>query len=204
MVVGRSDEGLTYLNRAEELDPALPSIRADKGGGLVAAGHRDDGVALLKQMEVTDPNFRSPHAYLASIYLGELDCSDYLTEARIQARLQRDPDKLAAVQAAEEGFASGGCPSMLQNMLEVQKKRYAQHRVTAYELAETEALLGDRPATLQYLRLSLAQNEAGLASIRANSHFLSLHSEPEFRQLVGDAARATIQTLHGNPRGPSR
>ena len=183
---GRSEESLTYLNRAQELDPASPSIRADKGIGLVAAGHRDDGVALLKQMEATDPNFISPHSYLAAIYLGEMDCSGYLAEARAHARLQRDPDKLAMVQAAEKGFAAGGCPDMLRSILEVQKKRYAQHRVTAYELAETEALLGDKPATLQYLHLSLAQNEAALANLRACSYFRGLYTEPEFRQLVLD------------------
>ena len=59
--------------------------------------------------------------------------------------------------------------------------------MTAYELAETEALLGDKTATLRYLRLSLAQNEAALASVRACTYFQSLHSEPEFRQLVLDA-----------------
>src|SRR5664279_3510565 len=34
---GRSKESLAYLNRAQELDPASPSIRADKGIGLVGA-----------------------------------------------------------------------------------------------------------------------------------------------------------------------
>jgi len=184
---GRSKESLAYLNRAQELDPASPSIRADKGIGLVGAGQRDDGVALLQQMEVSDPNFISPHSYLAAIYLGELDCSDYLKEASAHARLQRDPDKLALEQAEEKGFASGGCPGMLRSRLELQKKRYAQHRVTAYELGETEALLGDKPAALQYLRLSLAQNEAALANLRACSYFRSMYPEPEFRQLVLDA-----------------
>ena len=184
---GRSKESLAYLNRAQELDPASPSIRADKGIGLVGAGQRDDGVALLRQMEGSDPNFISPHSYLAAIYLGEMDCSDYLTEASAHARLQRDPDKLALVQAEEKGFASGGCPGMLRSRLEAQKKRYAQHRVTAYELGETEALLGDKPAALQYLRLSLAQNEAALANLRACSYFRSMYPEPEFRQLVLDA-----------------
>ena len=76
---------------------------------------------------------------------------------------------------------------MLRSRLEAQKKRYAQHRVTAYELGETEALLGDKPAALQYLRLSLAQNEAALANLRACSYFRSMYPEPEFRQLVLDA-----------------
>ena len=184
---GQVREGIAYLSRAQELDPASPSIRADKGIGLVAAGQRDDGVVLLQQMGKTDPNFISPHAYLAGIYLGEMDCPDYLTEARNHARLQRDADKLALVQAAEQGFAAAGCSGMLRNMLKVQQKRYAQHRVTAFELAETEALLGDNPAALQYLRLSVAQNEVTLANLRSCPYFRNLRKEPEFRRLVTDA-----------------
>ena len=118
--VGRNEEGVTLLTRAQELEPSSPSIRADKGGALIGVGRRDDGVGVLKQMEVSDPNFISPHAYLAAIYLDEMDCPAYLAEARAQARLLKDPDKLALVQAAEKGFASGGCPRMLQNMLELQ------------------------------------------------------------------------------------
>lgn len=184
---GRSDEGLENLDRAQELDPASPSIRADKGIASVAAGRRDEGINVLKQMEVTDPEFSSPHTYLAAIYLGEKDCSEYLNEARARARLQRDPEKLALVQAAEKGFAAGKCPGMLRGMLEAQKRLYGENKVTAYELAETEALLGDQPAALQYLRLSLAQNEGILASVRASSYFSSMHPEPEFQKLVLDA-----------------
>ena len=94
---------------------------------------------------------------------------------------------MALVEAAEKGFAAGGCSGMLRNILAVQARRYAQHQATAYELAETEALLGDKAAALQYLRLSLAQNEAALASVRAIIYFRSLHQEPAFRQLVLDA-----------------
>ncbi len=184
---GRSNEGLVDLKRAQELEPASPSIRADQGAGLVAVGRRDDGVAVLQQMEVTDPGFLSPHSYLAAIYLGEMDCSDYLTEARIQARLRRDPDELTMVQASGKGFAAGGCAGMLRSRLQVQMKSYAQGRVSAFEVAETEALLGDKAAALQYLRLSLAQNEVALANLRACSYFRSLHTEPEYRQLVLNA-----------------
>ena len=185
--VGRNKEGLAYLTRAQELDPASPSIRADRGAEMVGAGYRDDGVGVLKQMEQTDPNFRSPHAYLASFYLSELNCSGYLGETRKQAQVQRDPEKLALVNAAEKGLAAGGCQGMLQNILAVQKKRYAQHQATSYELAATEALLGDKAAAMQYLRLSLAQNEAALAAVRADFFFRGLHSDAEFRQLVIDA-----------------
>ncbi len=182
-----STEGLVYLNRAQELDPASPSIRADKGLALVTAGHRDQGVEVLKQMEVTDPDFRSPHAYLASIYLGEMHCPEYLKEARARARLQRVPELSTLVQEAERGFAAGGCPGMLRGMLAVQKKLYQENQLTAFDVAETEALLDDQPAALRYLRLSLAQNEGVLAYARTSAYFRKLRSNPEFQQLIRDA-----------------
>ena len=40
---------------------------------------------------------------------------------------------------------------------------------------------------MQYLRLSLAQNEAALASVRADFFFRNMRSDPEFQQLVIDA-----------------
>ena len=66
--LGRSNDGLVYLSRAQELDPASPSIRAAKGVALVTVGRRDEGVSLLKQMEATDLDFSSPHTYLAAVY----------------------------------------------------------------------------------------------------------------------------------------
>ncbi len=181
---GQSKEGLANLKRAQELDPASPSIRADSGVGLVVAGRRDEGVALLQQMEATDPDFLSPHTYLAGIYLGEMDCSSFLNEARIQGRLRHDPERLTLVQAEEKGFAAGGCRGMLRSRLEVEKERYTQGRAPAFEVAETEALLGDKNAALQYLRLSLAQNEVALANLRMSTYFRTLHSEPEYQRLV--------------------
>ena len=181
---GRSNDGLVDLKRAQELDPASPSIRADNGLGLASAGRRDEGVAVLRQMEETDPNFLSPHAYLAAIYLGELNCPAFLDESRAKARLRRDPERLKLVQAEGKGFATGGCRGMLRSRLEMEKELYARGGVPAFEVAETEALLGDKVGALQYLRLSVAQNEAALANLRGSICFRGLHPEPEFRRLV--------------------
>lgn len=139
---------------------------------------------MLRQMEETDPNFLSPHAYLAAIYLGELNCPAFLDESRAKARLRRDPERLKLVQAEGKGFATGGCRGMLRSRLEMEKELYARGGVPAFEVAETEALLGDKVGALQYLRLSVAQNEAALANLRGSICFRGLHPEPEFRRLV--------------------
>lgn len=72
-------------------------------------------------------------------------------------------------------------------MLAVQKKLYQENQLTAFDVAETEALLDDQPAALRYLRLSLAQNEGVLAYARTSAYFRKLRSNPEFQQLIRDA-----------------
>ena len=66
-------------------------------------------------------------------------------------------------------------------------KLYSEQRIPAYELAQTQALLGNKLEALKYLRLSLAQNEGALVIARANIQLAGLRREPEFRQLIIDA-----------------
>ena len=184
---GRGAEGVNYLNRAQQLDPGSRSIRADKGEALLIWGHRDEGVALLKQIEATDIDFASPHLYLAQLYFVELDGPHFLDEQRALSRLRRRPDDQLVQRAAERGFADGGVPGMLQSILLEQKRLYDAHRLSAYQVARTEALLGDRAAALSYLHAALQRNEAELAIVRVDLALNSLHNLPEFHKVVAAA-----------------
>src|SRR5579863_10317967 len=64
----RSDESLNEIDRAQALDPNSSSILADKGILLLRAGHRQEGLRLLRQLEQDDPNAVSPHRYLRFAY----------------------------------------------------------------------------------------------------------------------------------------
>jgi DNA-binding winged helix-turn-helix (wHTH) protein/tetratricopeptide (TPR) repeat protein len=184
---GRTAEDLKYLNRAQQLDPASPSIRADKASALVLSGRRQEGVALLKQIEASDPDFASPHLYLSDLYLSELDCRGYLAEERILAQLRGRPDDMLVERAAEKGFATS-CPlGMLHNILVAQKKLYTERRLGAYQIARTEALLGDRTASLSYLGIAMRNNESELACFRVDLALSRLHSVPAFQQLLTQA-----------------
>ena len=135
-------------------------------------------MALLKQMETSDPSLASPHLYLSQLYLSELDGPDYLIEARVTARLRNGADDLAMQQAAEKGYAAGGAAGMLGNMLEVQKELYNQQRLEAYTLAQTEALLGEREAALRYLSTAVSRKESLLSIMRIDPALSTLHSSP--------------------------
>ena len=182
--VGRYREALYQIEIAQQLDPASTSILADKGLILLYVGPREKGVALLKQLESTAPEFPSTYRYLQDAYLMNQDYPAYLEAWGKAARLLHDERELAIVKAAEKGFASGGRQVMLESILGEQKKAYAEGHLSAYALAETYSFLGDRLEALRYLRNANEQRETALVGIRNDPAFKTLHGEPDFRNLV--------------------
>jgi len=69
---------------------------------LFYAGYTDRAIALLAQLEATEPDFLSPHNYLAVIYLSQGNGLEYLSESRKFAMLLRD-ERIAIVAAGEKG-----------------------------------------------------------------------------------------------------
>src|SRR5579871_3376720 len=66
--VRRFDESLHEIDRAQALDPNSSSILVDKGMLLWRAGHQEEALRLLRQLEQADPEAVSPHRYLKFAY----------------------------------------------------------------------------------------------------------------------------------------
>lgn len=175
---------LTVINQAQRLEPTSHAVLADKGLILFHAGRRDEAVLLLNQIAAADPNFYSSHYYLALIHLAAGDYPAYLDEARLAATVQGSADQQAIVAAGRAGWERGGAPAMLRAMLERQQTLRADGRLSAFELAGTHALLGERAAAIRLLRASEAAREPHFLSIRMDPRFRSLHGDPEYRRLA--------------------
>ena len=190
---GKYPEALSEIEIAQQLDPASTAIIADKGLILLYAGPREQGVALLKQLESSDPDFPLTYRYLQTASLLNKDYRAYLEEARKEARLSHDSQKLAIIEAGQKGFSHGERQAMFEGMLTVQKKLYAERRLRAYELAEAYAFVGNKPEALRYLEIAYQRHEAELAALRNSPAFEELHSEPSFRNLVVQVGLSPLQ-----------
>jgi len=184
MTLRRIPESLAEMERAQALDPASKSILADKGNILFLAGRKDEAVQLLKQIETSDPAFRSPHVYLKGFYLQEGDYANFLAESKEDALLVHDNSALAVTSAAEKGFAAGGAGAMLESMLKVQKKSYDQGLVSPVVVAQTCALLGNDGEALQYLRIAFERHDELLLGMENYPAFNRLHGDPGYRELL--------------------
>jgi DNA-binding winged helix-turn-helix (wHTH) protein/tetratricopeptide (TPR) repeat protein len=187
MTLGRPSEALAEIDRARELDPSSAAILADKGDILIAAGKSEEGISLLKQMETTEPSFISPHRYLKMAYLDRGENAAYVTEARQEAVLLKDPVGLAIATAAQQGLSSGGSQGMLSNIRTVEKKYYEQGRFSPLELAETCSRLGNQQEALHYLQSAFDQHDESIIALEVDSAFKELHNQPAYRTLLARA-----------------
>ncbi|MGD0213015.1 MAG: winged helix-turn-helix domain-containing protein [Terriglobales bacterium] len=186
MCLRRRAESLAEIERARSLDPASKSVLADKGMLLFDAGQQQEGMALLKQMEESEPDFISPHRFLGEIYLLTGDYPHYLSEARSEATLVHDSSAIAIADAAEKGYAARGSKGLLEALLRQQQELYDHGQLSPYNLAETYSVLERRQEALQYLRRAYDLHADGMFSIEIDRAFDKLHDEPAFRRILAD------------------
>jgi Tfp pilus assembly protein PilF len=178
--LGRHDEALTEIDRARELAPDSSSILADKGELLWGAGHHDQGLQLLKQLEAAEPDFISPHVYLRLAYFETGDYPNYFVELKKDALLTRDAALSSVSAAAAKGFAQGGEHGLFEAQLPEQKKLYEQGKLSPYYVAR----LGNKREAIRYLTICVQAHDEVVLNLIEDQGFISLHGDRAFTQLL--------------------
>jgi len=186
---------LREINRAQELNPASPSILADKGAMLIGDGQTEKGIELLKQVERTSPEFLSSHRYLARTYLTLRDYPNFLLESDKVSELTGDPVLKVTNAAAREGFRRGGERGLLSYLYQAQKKFHDQGKLTGTELAGTCIRLGKREEALQLLREDYQNHRELFLFIRSDYILRELKDEPGFQELIRDLHVPTSEAV---------
>jgi Tfp pilus assembly protein PilF/DNA-binding winged helix-turn-helix (wHTH) protein len=182
--LNRHEEALTEIELARKLAPDSPSVLADKGALLWSAGHHEQALQLLKQLETADPDFLSPHRYLRFAYLETGDYPNYIAELKKDALLTHDAAQSSVAEAAAKGFAQGGERGLLEAELSDQRKLYEQGKLSAYWVAQSEARLGNASEALKYLTICAQSHDEVLLILISDQGFASLHGNPAFDQLL--------------------
>ena len=182
--IRRHDEALAEIEVARKLDPNASSVLADKGLLLWEAGHREQGVQLLKQLEAAEPGFASPHRYLRFAYFATNDDRNYLAEFKAEALLTHDDLQLAQAAAAEKGFAAGGDRGMLQSLLAEQMTLYKSGKLSPFIIAETQGRMGNADEALKYLTMCVQSHDALTLNMSEDENFNSLRHNPAFEKLI--------------------
>lgn len=189
---GRLPEALQEIDRAEQIDPASNAILADKALILLDLGRTDDALALLKQLEVSQPLFFSTHQYLSYVYYSKGDYRNYVAEAVQAATLSHSEQQLAIARAAEQGFKTGGKHGMLASTLKAQEKLLDGNQMSPFLVAVTCVRLGQNEDAIRYLQSAVQQHDPALLALRGDSDFSALHNDPRFQKLLVQAGMAPL------------
>lgn len=184
-VQGRFDLSLAEMNKARELDPASNATLSDLGILLFNAGKRDEGIALLKEVERSAPEYNSAHRYLMRIGLETRNFPMYLAEGEKTAELSDDPSLKDVVASAKAGYKSDGQRGLLAAVYAKQKEYSGEGKISKVHLAITCATMGRRQEALQILEDAFAGRDPNVAgAVLADPVLLTLKDEPRYKALV--------------------
>ena len=183
-VQGRFAAGLEENERAQELDPASESILADRGWMLFNAGKKDEGIALLKEVERSAPEFLSPHSYLMVISLELKDYPSYLKEGEKTAEVESNPVLKDIIESARAGFMRDGEGGLLNSLYARQEEYYKAGKLSGTTLAATCILMGKKQKALGLLEEAYQRHESTVLSCMSQADLLPLSDEPRYKALV--------------------
>ena len=183
-VQGRFTEGLDENEKAQELDPTSHSILADKGWMLFNAGKRDEGLAIIKEVERSAPEFLSPHNYLMTISLALKDYPSYLDEGQKTADGENDPVLKDILASARAGYERDGERGLLNRLYDKQMEYYRAGKLLGTTMAKTCVLMGKKKEALQLLEEAYDRHETYVLACVSESDLLLLRDEPKYKELV--------------------
>ena len=180
LALHRYPEALDQIEQAQQLDPASNALLADKGFLLWDSGRRAQGLAILRQLEQTEPSLSSTHDYLGRIHFAAQEYDKAIAEWRRSAELRHDKDGLALSEAREKGLAARGIRGWYEEELTIQKDLVDRGSGSAYALAETYAALGRHKEAIGALQNSFERHEADML---VGAPIPTLRDDPEYQNL---------------------
>jgi len=177
--LGRFDEGLAAIRRAQELEPSSLFVNANVGQVLYQARRFEEAVTQLTQLVDVYPKFDLGHSLLGHAYLQHGRFGQAVAELRKKAPLNAGGFGDLGQAYALAG-RRGEALEELARLQGLAKERY----VAPYHLAVIHASLGDKPSALAGLEQAYDDRSTLLVWIKVDPRLDGLRAEPRFRAIL--------------------
>ena len=179
-LLGRYDEAIAEMRKAESLDPLSLIINADLAELLVIAHSYDESMQQSRKTIEMDPNFAMAHNQLGQAYLQQHVYEQAVVE--LQRAVQLSAGSPTCIANLARAYALSGRRSEAVKLLSDLKTSSTPGFSHASEIAAIYVSLGDKDEAMNWLEKGYAERFNPGVLIRPG--FDPLRSDPRFRDLV--------------------
>lgn len=180
--LGRHEDALAEIKRAQELDPLSLIISGIAGECLLYAGRDDEAIEQIKKTLEIDSNFGWGHGALGHVYLRKRTFGEAIGEYQCAIRLSPNINEYVGALGSAFGHAgkSAEARDLLGGLTEQSKRRY----VSWVDIAPIYAGLGDQDQAFLCLQRAYDQHDIKLTRVKVEPMFDTLRSDPRFADLL--------------------
>ena len=182
MSMGRFDEALTQVKRAQELDPLSLPINMTLGWVLLTAHQNDLSVEQLRKTVEMDPSFVLTHHRLGMVYEQQGKYDEAIAEFKQVVKLTSG--KPLGTAALAHAYAMSRRRAEAEKLLAELEEQSKLRFVSPSSVAAVYVALGDKDQAFAWLDKSEKVRDGILVRLKVDSRFDGLHSDPRFAELV--------------------
>jgi TolB-like protein/DNA-binding winged helix-turn-helix (wHTH) protein/Tfp pilus assembly protein PilF len=179
-LLGRYDEAIAEMRKAQDLDPLSLIINADLAELLVLAHSYDESIRQSRKTIEMDPNFALAHNQLAQAYLQKHMNDEAVAELRKAAQLSGESPTVMA-NLARAYVATGKKIDAIKILNDLTKRSNATYS-HASEIAVIYAALGDKDQAINWLEKGYEERFNPGVLLRPGLD--PLRSDPRFQDLA--------------------
>ena len=179
--MGRQDDSLREITRAQELEPLSPLINTTLGWQFYVAHQPDRAIEQLRRTLETDPNFAPARRLLETVYEQRGMYKEAVTEWQKALTLSGNPELAASIGRE---YAASGYEGVLRDWLEGLKDLSKHEYVSAYSVAQTCARLRENDQASAWLERAYQERDSKLVSLKVDPMFDKMRASPSFQNLL--------------------
>jgi TolB-like protein/DNA-binding winged helix-turn-helix (wHTH) protein/Flp pilus assembly protein TadD len=182
LAMGRPDEAMVEIRRAQQLDPLSPLINTDVGFQFYYDKRYDEAIQQLRNTLQTDPKFPLAHLWLGRAYQQKGMYEEAISEYR-----QTDtswPEWVVSLAAIGNVEGIAGKTSEARDMLSKLNTLSEVKYVTPYGTALLYAGLGDKVQTFNWLGRAVQGRSHWLVWIRLDPRWEDVKTDPRFKEII--------------------
>ncbi len=180
--LGRHEEALAQIRRAQELDPLELVLHANVGVIHYFARQYDQSLEQLRLTHELDPKFVVAHWGLGLVYTEQGKYAEAIEELEKTRELAPRSTNIAA--SLGYVYAKAGRPSDARRILEHLLKTAKEKYISAYLIALVYAGLGDKDRAFEWLQKAYDERSTLLCYLKMDPRLDALRTDPRFESML--------------------